>query len=180
MSNPELGHNPEAERSEKRKRWEALEAEIEQITDRLGKGIDPEIKQSVVALKAFEFPTSQSCEGHLEGEHGSSFPWVEIYAPAPEGWREGDEKKKEWKEQNLREQQKMIGLMEEFYKDRDPNFDARLSFDRIGAFGGFRIQSLGANTMELLSSEQIQEKHKNYRKEMQDFTEFLKQKFLRE
>ena len=163
--------------------WENNRAEVDKITDRLGLGIDEKIKESVAAFRVHEFTTSQSCEGHTgeEEKHGASFPWVEVYAPEPKGWREakGEKKKeldREWTIKNLEQQQKMMGFLTEFYQGRETPFDARLAFDRIGAFGGFRVQSFGAEMMKLLPPEEQLQKLDLYRKEMNDFTEFLKGK----
>lgn len=190
IDNPELNEQnanwkapvePEsAEMSEKQKQWLAIEAQVDGITDRLGLGIDSGIKKSVVAFSAHEFPTSQSCEGHLHGDHGYPYPWVEIYVEGPEGWEESEEKQNEWRVSNLKEQQKMINLLNEFYQNRITPLDARLVFDKIGAYGGFRIQSMGAATMELITDEELEIKHILYQKEMNDFSEFLKSKFLEE
>jgi len=167
------------EQSVQQRRWEALTQEVEQVKDGLDLGIDQGIKQSVVAFRAYDFPTSQSCEGHLEGEHGNPYPWVEVYAPEPEDWQENEEKQKEWTIENLKQQQRMMGLLSEFYQNRDIPFDARLAFDKVGAFGGFRVQSMGAETMRLLTKEELENRHQLYRKEMQDFTAFLKEEFLK-
>ncbi len=166
------------EKSDKQKRWQELTTEIEQITDGLGKGIDEGIKKSIIAMKAYEFSPDQSCEGHLEGDHGLPYPWVRIYASEPEGWKESEAKQKEWRMENLKEQQKMMNLLAEFYNNRSVALDARLVFDGIGAFGGFNIQSMGAETIELLSKEEQAEKYKLYKQEMDDFTSFLKSRFL--
>mgnify|MGYP001596152710 CR=1 FL=1 len=48
------------------------------------------------------------------------------------------------------------------------------------ADGVFRIQSIGADLMELLSPEEQREKLKLYRKEMDDFTTFLKDQYFQE
>lgn len=163
--------------------WESNRAEVDKITDKLGFGIDERIKESVTAFRVHGFTTSQSCEGHTgeEEKHGSSFPWVEVYAPEPKGWKEakGEKKKeldREWTVKNLEQQQKMMGFLAEFYQGRETPFDARLVFDSIGAFGGFRVQSFGAEMMKLLPPEEKLKKLELYRKEMDDFTEFLKGK----
>lgn len=188
--NPEkLNFNPESlsqeqgesVKSEKEITWEQKRAEVDKITDRLGLGIDEKIKETVTAFRVHEFSTSQSCEGHIherkkEGQEEKIFPWVEIYAPEPEGWQESEEKEKEWTIENLRQQQKMMGFFDEFYQGREIPFDARLAFDGIGAFGGFKVQSFGAETMALFSHEEQKQKLELYRKEMNDFTKFLKDK----
>lgn len=74
----------------------------------------------------------------------------------------------------------MIDLLEEFYQTRQTAFDARLHFSNIGAFGAFRVQSAGAEIMDLLPSEEQKKKLELYRKEIDDLTAFLKEKFLSE
>lgn len=184
--NPEFSMPAEQEpiKSKQEVMWEKKLADVEQIADRLGKGVDEKMKEPVAAFLLHDFTTSASCEGHLaeegEEEHGLPYPWVEIYAPEPAGWRdtkEGEKKTKlerEWMMKNFEQQQKMIGFLEKFYQGRETPFDARLSFDRVGAFGGFRVQSFGAEMMKLLPPKEQLKKLEIYRKEMNDFTEFLR------
>ncbi len=182
------GNKQEAVPSEKEITWEKHRADVDKIADRLGKGVDEKIKEAVAALMVYEFPTSGSCEGHaheeVEEEHGLPYPWVEIYAPEPEGLREGGEadkkqKEQEWIAENLKQQQKMMEYFLEFYQGRETPFDARLSFDRIGRFGGFRVQSFGAEITKILPTEEQKIKLDLYRKEMDDFVNFLKDKYLK-
>ena len=187
--NPEVPtqeHN-EPIKSEKEIAWEKKLEEINNIADRLGKGIDENIKKSVAAFMIHEFTTDSSCEGHIsEGEeeqHGLPYPWVQVYADEPEGWSEAEGDKKEaieheWRINNLEQQRKMMGFLEEFYKKRETPFDARLAFDRVGAFGGFRVQSFGADITAVLTLEEQKEKLALYRKEMDEFTKFLRDKFF--
>lgn len=168
----------------KRKEWQKIIEDIEGTTDGLGKEIEKGIFDVVVALNALQVNTSQSCEGHLKEEgRGFPFPWVEIYAPEPEGWKtsEGNEREeleKKWKEENLKQREEMAEYLEEFYKEKEKTADERLSFEEIGIFGGFRVQSMGAEHTKSLSSDQQTEKLSLYRKEMDGFAEFLKNKFL--
>lgn len=180
---PSLQEQCESIKSEKEIVWDKRREEVDEITDRLGLVIDEKIKESVAAFLVHEFTTSQSCEGHTgeEEKHGAFFPWVEVYASEPKGWREakGEKKKqldREWTIENLKQQQKMMNFFAEFYQGRETPFDAKLSFDRSGAFGGFRVQSFGAEMMELLPPEEQFKKLDLYRKEMEDFTNFLKSK----
>lgn len=175
----------ETVKSEKEIAWEKKMTEVNEITDSLGKGVDEKIKESVTAFLIHGFTTSGSCEGHIhEGggeKHGLPYPWVEVYAPEPEGWREaeGDRKEQleqEWRIKNFEQQRKMMGFLEEFYRDRETPFDARLTFDRIGTFGGFRVQSFGARITAILTPEEQKQKLALYQKEMEDFTKFLKDK----
>lgn len=189
--NPEqlnFNHEPnstaqkESKKSEKEILWEQKLAEVNRITDGLGRGIDEKIKEAVAAFLIHEFTTSGSCEGHIaetkEDEHGLPFPWVEFYAPEPEGWEENEDKKQEWIIENLKQQQKMKKFFEEFYRKRETSLDAQLTLEGIGIFEGFRIQSSGAEMMATLAPEEQKQKLELYRKEMADFTKFLKDKYF--
>jgi len=145
---PPFLESKEPVKPEKEIIWEKKMAEVSKITDRLGKRVDGGIKETVCAFLVHGFTTSASCEGHIakEGEKqsGLPYPWVEVYSPEPEGLEEaeGEEKerlKREWKIKNLEQQKKMMSLLEEFYQNRETPFDARLVFERIGVFGGFRV-----------------------------------------
>ena len=63
-----------------------------------------------------------------------------------------------------------MGFLEEFYGERETPFDARLAFDNVGMFGGFRVQSFGAEITVILSPEEKRQKLALYQKEMEDFT----------
>lgn len=176
-------------KSKKEVVWEKMLAEVEEIVDHLGKGVDEGIKETVAAFLLHGFTTSASCEGHVakEGERqrGLPYPWVEVYAPEPEGWGEAEGEKKEqlgqeWITKNLEQQRKMMELLKEFYKGRKTPFDARLVFYPIGVVGGFRVQSFGAELTTILTPKEQREKLALYQKEMRDFTEFLKDKYFSE
>lgn len=164
-------------KSEKEKNWKRGELEVNKITDKLGKRIDSRIKKIVTALRVYGFSTSASCGGHSTGE-GFPYPWVEIYIPEPMNWKKDEKIQEKWKIENLREQEKMTKLLTGFYKNKNTHFDVRLSFRPIGILGGFRIQSFSADQMPLFSKEKQKGKLKKYRKEMDDFAEFLKNKYL--
>ncbi len=177
----------EKEQLGKKSEWGKKMAEVNEIVDILGKGIDEKIKESVGAFLVHKFTTSGSCEGHItekgEKQQGSPYPWIEIYTPEPEGREKakGAEKKKieqKWLIENLNQQKKMMGLLEEFYKERETPFDARLTFDKTGRFGGFRVQSFGGQMMPLFNIEKKRQKLALYQKEMKDFTNFLKKKYF--
>ncbi len=171
------------ERSGKEKRWEQERRNVEEITDKLEEGIDEGIKDTVIALRVLEFPTSGSCEGHTSGEHGTPYPWIDICVPRPEGYEEDEEdreKRHEWNIENLKEQKRMIDLLDEFYSDRKTPFDVMISFRHIGIYGEFRLQSFGADIMELMTPEEQEEKRRQYKKELDDFAQFCKEEYLAE
>lgn len=88
--------------SEKEILWEQKRREIDEIKDKLGKGVDENIKEAVTAFRVFEFTTSGSCGGHLQKEkHGLLYPWVDISAPIPEGFKESEGEDREKKEARM-------------------------------------------------------------------------------
>lgn len=186
-----LSGESEPIKSEKEVLWEQKRKEVNEVIDGLGKGIDENIKDDVASFMIHEFPTSGSCEGHpkekgkKETEHGLPYPWIEVYVPEPKGWEKSKGKKREkleaqWTRENLIQQQKMMDFLEEFYKSRETQFDARLTFENIGIFGGFRVKSFGAELIKILPDNEQKEKYILYKKEMDEFTEFLKKKFFEE
>jgi len=179
MSSQNENWNP-PEKSEKQSRWEQLSDEAQQIKDQLGKGLDEGIQQTVIALKAHGFPTNQSCEGHAKGEHGHPYPWVQVGVPEPKGWQDDEEKQKEWMRQNYKEEQKIRELLTEFYRIKTTPADIRIIPEKIGIFGSFRIQSAGAEALQESPVEELPEKVKMYQQEMNDFTQFLKEKYFKE
>jgi hypothetical protein len=66
-NSPTPEHQPDPE---KVARWERVIGRVEGVKDRLGKGIDENAKETVVAFLVNEFPTRQSCEGHIEERFG--------------------------------------------------------------------------------------------------------------
>lgn len=175
--------------SEKETAWNGMLKEVDKIADGLDEGVDERIKETVGAFLIHGFTTNGSCEGHMANEEfGLPYPWVEICAPEPEEWNEAEDEEKErlekeWSIKNLEQQIKMKGFLAEFYNGRKLDLDALdalLVFNAFGAFGGFRVQSFGANMTAILSPEEQQLKLNRYRKEMKDFTEFLKDKYLKQ
>jgi hypothetical protein len=71
---------------EKATRWEDAMAQVEQAKDRLGKGVDKNIKETVAAFLVNGFPTRGSCEGHLEERFGKIrkiSPYIDVAVVEP-------------------------------------------------------------------------------------------------
>src|SRR5260370_12997633 len=68
-----------SKRTEKEQQWQLMANHFAHVTDKLGKGIDTGIMDTVIVLNLLSIHTSQSCEGHLEWGTGS--PWVDIRTP---------------------------------------------------------------------------------------------------
>ena len=178
----------EEEKNEKLEFLEKIEQEVKESADAMGTSIDPEIKESVIALKLWDFPTYQSCEGHsLEDsgdieieQHQSIAPWIWIESEEPENLEKDELAKKEYKKENLRYQLKMLGLLDEFYKEGNTPFDVRLYLESRGIYGAFAITNQGADAVEILSPEEQDNKRLSYQKEMRKFSEFLKEKYFQQ
>ncbi len=81
LENPyqNINNQKTEEKREKEDKLGEIKQEVESIGDRLGRGVDENIKETVVMFKASELPTSDSCEGHIE--RGLPVPYVEVSAP---------------------------------------------------------------------------------------------------
>jgi hypothetical protein len=73
------GSEQESEEIKKTRAWKDKLAEIERTKDALGFPVDEHIRETIVALNLSGFPTSASCEGHIDRARGA--PWVRIEAP---------------------------------------------------------------------------------------------------
>ncbi len=151
---------PEAER--------VARTQVESLEDALGKRLDEGIKEPVVALRAFGIPTNQSCEGHLD--HGNPYPWVQIYAPEPEGWQTSQQLQAEWRVANESFRNEVAGLLDAFYQEHPSDPSVALHMAEMGVFGAFKLQS----PPELINEHPPDAAQLvRYRQEMNDFAQFL-------
>lgn len=164
--------------------WEERENEIEKISKSNSKyPIDKDIKTLVIALKSFDFPTESSCIGHIDGEE-ISFPSIGFSITPPKETLSKDNaiEYKEHRNKYLSAQEKLSKLLGEFYTQRDIPFELKLSIGiyKNNKWGAFYLESYGAHgaVEQSLSVKEKKEKLPLYQKEMIDFGEFLKKKFL--
>jgi len=163
--------------SEKDVVWAKAEEEVNNIIDGLGLGIDNNIKGVVASFRVHGFPTTGSCEGHPDDkEHGNDYPWIEICADEPDGWRESEVVQNQWRAENLRQRSRVEELLVEFYGSRSTS-NSKLILINKGIYGAFRIQG---SSIEGKSLEDPEEQHKRQLDEMNAFSDFLKEKFLSE
>lgn len=82
------------------------------------------------------------------------------------------------KSENAKEHQKIEGMLNSFYENRDRGDESELILD-IGGFGNIRLQSRGAEIQEKETDENktVERLHK-FQEEMNAFTEFLKGVFF--
>lgn len=191
-----------SEHVEKQKGWDEIASRVENIRDTIGEPVDAGIKDTVIAFIALGFPTDGSCEGHLE--KGDFAPWVDIKVPliaeqeeqAKKLFEEADNERMnnkpvsetdeiykkahnlriEARKPLLKEAERMMSLLGEYYKDHQAPHDIRLAiFPRLDTF---RIESTGFFLQEGRSEDVTTHKLEEYKAEMKDFTGFLKNKYF--
>lgn len=177
------------EKNQKERRWNRVRAEVDRITDPNGRPIDEEIKESVAILRISGFNTSASCWGHLN--RGRKTSWIEFGDKIPKELLKKVKRKKTlefiyknpeiktFREKNLKEQNRMMEILDEFYKNRKISIDVRLTLLPLGIFGNAQLISTGVFIQEIRSKEERRKKLKQYQQEMAAFTAFLKKKFFK-
>jgi len=180
-----------------------LKKELQNKTDSLGKKIDPGIFDTVLYLALHKFNTVSSCEGHLD--RGLAFPWIDFsslnshttsdelnkkrdtiqkllvetdndynHVEVLNAKRETDEIITEISKENSEMIMNLIATINEFYKGRDSNADSRLIITDLATT--FRLHSQGG-ILQKTRTKADREKYLGiYQKEMNDFTNFLKDK----
>ncbi|MFY9561283.1 MAG: hypothetical protein WAQ52_13705 [Terriglobales bacterium] len=170
--------------------WAKIREAVDRIVDRLGRHIDPGIKDTVAALRYFEFPTDASCEGHMEGKGNA--PWVHFdFIPQPLRHRLDQARKTacgNWSDpdvQALLDQAKsemthgserLMQLLEEFYYERQSPIDRRLILNFFP--DSVRLESQGAALQQWRTPTGRREALERFQNEMNAFTEFMKQKIF--
>ena len=72
---------------------------------------------------------------------------------------------------------RLMQLLDEFYKRRKVSTDVRLTLNKFGIYGSVWLISAGERFQEIRSRKERKEKLKQYRQEMNAFTNFLKKKY---
>ncbi|MDP3882632.1 MAG: hypothetical protein Q8Q48_01090 [Candidatus Staskawiczbacteria bacterium] len=189
---------------EKEDYWQAVDQEMDDVGDALGKEIDPGIRKTVVALNVMGLTPDGSCEGHLDW--GCPHPWVDIAEPneperfkgeSAEKMKEETDEYKKWIATNKELREMVERLLEEFYKGREVSKEMKIGIENIGGTGLFRLQN-GDNIFLGEKEYGIKKKKKSklakdltpdekeklkdilpiLRGEMDAFGDFLKNKFL--
>lgn len=173
--------------AEKIKRWEEEEKRVENITDKLGKKIDDEIKDAVIAFHVLGINTHGSCGGHAD--HRSIAPYIDVWSSeVPE--LDQKLKKASNKEEahsifdeivrkNLEEREKIKVFLDEFNKNRDIPEYKRIIIKPL-AREWSRIENKESNLKEIADISERKKRLLEYQQEMKDFTEFLKNKYFSE
>lgn len=176
------------------KHWDSLTRLVDGITDKTGYPVDAGIKAAVVSVLAHGFRTEGSCEGHLD--HGVAAPWIDLFENLPARYftllkKHGLPHKPgrppqvddvfaaypelvALRDTNLREQQRFLLLLTDFYREHPGADDSRLSLIEIGCYGAVRLQSAGAGNQAQRTSSEQAAKLSTYQHEMQNFATWLK------
>lgn len=165
-------------------------------------GIDPGIKTAVGNFNLAGLCTSGSCEGHADKRNNSPVPWVSIRIEnEPEHPPASEEILENWKARIRELRSKIDRAIENFYKERGTSEKFRVC-TRMGKialwiacdrdeFARWRdeIDLFMAKkekgepySKSVPTEEEKAEREKNlpiYRKEMSDFSEFLKERRVR-
>jgi hypothetical protein len=176
--------------------WQQALEDVDKITDRLGKGIDPGIRETVAILQLLGLHTRASCEGHLHW--GEPAPWVDFESPEvrtlrhqrdhlcerldqlPEGdpaCQQLEERVKklsqEMRKHDAWEIKKLIPSLDAFYRERRVAYDVRLIINHHN-----RLINQGVYLQPGEGSTRQTAKLRAYQEEMTAFTAFLKQQFF--
>lgn len=177
---------------------ERTAARMQQITDQLGKEIDPGIFESVVVLNALQFSTQQSCEGHVG--RGKPAPWITFTSPeavalgrdAARLFAQGEQAEKTQEEaaaqlfykqanhfkrsaeaMHSQDQRRLIEYLAAFYSNYRPAYDRLLVvYSRYPTCS--ILESQGAASLLGQSLAVQAEKLADYQNEIHLFTAFLK------
>jgi hypothetical protein len=145
--------------------WRAAVEEADSLIDCIGRPVDLFIRDTVAILRLYGFPTTASCEGHLERR--CHYPWVDIevaetIAPLNEG--------------KLKGERDLESLLEAFHRQRsDPSY-AVLIIDKLKG-GNIRLHCAEGDDVELLHGEKLEERLECHQKVMREFTFFLKERY---
>lgn len=180
---------PTHEKNEKQRRWDESAERIERTADALGRGVDQNIKETVIGLNLLDINTTASCEGHLD--HGTNAPYIDIEAKEVAELENrvkeaGNIENKETesiiekiKQKNLEERRKALIVLDEFYRDRQAPFHKRLTIQGM-ARDRSRLESQGADLQKIEPEEIKKQRLSEYQEEMREFSSFLKDKFFGE
>jgi len=168
--------------------WNETVARLTCVTDKLGKGIDSGIFETVVALNMLDFCTTASCEGHIDW--GIAAPWVDIDPPGDVGTlreqmrsaqkEEAREISNQLKSKQLEVFQSLSSLLERFYRQSSRGYipHNQIIIARPWAAGRIRLESIGVEMQAIAPSQIKKQKLEAYQGEMLAFTTFLKSLLL--
>ena len=142
--------------------------------------VDRGILDLVVGLQAFNIPTQFSCEGHITKKW--TYPYVDIYADDSKiSFDDYSEmmikRKKEWIQKNISIQNRLINLLEEFYKTRTAKYKYQIVPHSQLDLAMVKLKCIGSDLLQSLTSDYFKQELAHFQKEMQLFGSFLIKKY---
>lgn len=140
---------------------------VKSMKDKLGTPIDSNIFNLVYALNIHGFKTLSSCEGHINKNNISFYPYVTI----------GEKKSNhiETYKSNIKELNRLIALLSDFYKDREVYYENMIICSASWSTAGL-IELRPNNGLISSINKTIIEKekiHNFYIKEFDNFAKYL-------
>ncbi len=165
--------------------WNMTKTDVLRMVDKLGRPLDDEIVDTVVALQMLGIHTTASCSGHIDRVTGG--PYVVFSAPEANPLEEAylkiarpaDPEYKSLRNRavhlNLKERQRLFPPLEEFYVNRPVKYMNRLIITRVGPEGS-KLKCQGAEMSHLLDDQGRQSLLAEHQAEMRAFTDYLRQR----
>lgn len=172
----EFDQTQNLKRQQKIDQLDKIHKDIDKIVDALNRPVDAGIKPTVAILNALGLTTTQSCEGHIEGNICG--PWVDIgpKIPTDPEWYQDKKTLNKLKHDYLLMRIKLHELLQLFYKERRVDYDTILQHAELGYH--VRLQSNASELIATLLSEEQEQALSRYRTEMEAFTAFLTERYL--
>lgn len=192
---------------EKQKEWDRVMKDMDNVVDRIGCGMDDNIKEAVVGVIMNGFGTNNSCEGHVKEDGRILLPYIRLDCLGEPEYRWVGEKelkrelmakyglKEEWEINDNQEiydefsnrnswveseEYKEWGnKVFELYKKMTPIIEEfnRLNGCNLSLDGSLTIE-FGENSLDGLSSEEQQGILKEAQRQFDLLAKFLKQRYL--
>lgn len=179
---------PEKEETEAQREWKAIRKEVDRLVDKLNKPVDEGIKEAVTGFRFIGLRTTMSCEGH-PGEHIRA-PYIdfetsistELRARYEAAKAKGDHEERHRADREAamliaKDWNKLLPLLDEFYRDRQVPSDQRLMLEVSGSHT--RFESQGARVLRGQPEKLAHEQLEAYRSEMSAFSDFVRSRLLR-
>ena len=143
-----------------------VEKILRETTDNLGMPIDSRIFKACVILNSLGYKTRQSCQGHAENY--TTYPWIEIYyneQVTPEYYLASSKHFYDNLFQDLKY----------YYQTKEFKYDEMITFEKFKA--KIFIVRLSQQQNSKCFKNKREEKLETYLYEINDFCQFLSQKF---
>lgn len=175
--------------NDKQQKWSECQKWAKQVVDNFGMPLDAGITDTVIVLNLLGISTTMSCEGHIET---SASPYVSFHDPIAEELeekfrvitdRESSEFQRLYDEAcrlNILQKERIIPLLDAFYRNRLVPFTQRLILAPVWAEGGM-LQCQGVGSELLIQDPEARHAMLTANQaEMRAFTEFMTRQYFQD